>query len=100
MIPKVDGDATPLGQRPLSVLPVVYRVRMMQLEPWFWSWVPSCVFSDGVGVVLLRPGLLLRLILRRSYLVSFRMMFMFLLLMLLSLLILLIVVFWIGCLVV
>ena len=26
MIPKVDGDATPLGQRPLSVLPVVYRV--------------------------------------------------------------------------
>ena len=36
-------------------------------------------------------GLLLRSILRRSYLVSFRMMFMFLLLMLLSLLILLIV---------
>ena len=34
MIPKVDGDATPLGQRPLSVLPVVYRVwasaRMVQ----------------------------------------------------------------------
>ena len=26
MIPKVDGDATPLGQRPLTVLPVVYRV--------------------------------------------------------------------------
>ena len=26
MIPKVDGDATPLGQRPLSVLPVVYRI--------------------------------------------------------------------------
>ena len=25
MIPKTDGDATPLGQRPLSVLPVVYR---------------------------------------------------------------------------
>ena len=49
MIPKVDGDATPLGQRPLSVLPVVYRVwasaRMLQLEPWFRSWVPSCVFS-------------------------------------------------------
>ena len=34
MIPKVDGDATPLGQRPLSVLPMVYRIwasaRMVQ----------------------------------------------------------------------
>ena len=45
MIPKVDGDATPLGQRPLSVLPVVYRnwasARMVQLEAglqcWWWS---------------------------------------------------------------
>ena len=39
MIPKSGGDATPLGQRPLCVLPVVYRIwasaRMMQLEPWF-----------------------------------------------------------------
>ena len=26
MIPKVDGDATPRGQRPLSVFPVVYRI--------------------------------------------------------------------------
>ena len=27
MIPKSDGDATPLGQRPLSVcLPIVYRI--------------------------------------------------------------------------
>ena len=25
-LPKTDGDATPLGQRPLSVLPIVYRV--------------------------------------------------------------------------
>ena len=53
MIPKVDGDATPLGQRPLSVLPVVYRIwasaRMIQLEPWFRSWVPPCVFSAGGG---------------------------------------------------
>ena len=45
-IPKTDGDATPLGQRPLSVLPIVYRIwasaRMGQLEGWFrswWSWV-------------------------------------------------------------
>ena len=49
MIPKSDGDATPLGQRPLSVLPVVYRVwasaRMVQLECWFKSWVPDSVFS-------------------------------------------------------
>ena len=53
MIPKVDGDATPLGQRPLCVLPVVYRfwasARMMQLEPWFKSWVPHSVFSAGNG---------------------------------------------------
>ena len=38
MILKSDGDATPLGQRPLSVLPVVYRVwasaRMVQIEGW------------------------------------------------------------------
>ena len=26
MIPKADGDSTPLGQRHLSVLPVVYRL--------------------------------------------------------------------------
>ena len=26
MIPKADGDSTPQGQRPLSVLPVVYRL--------------------------------------------------------------------------
>ena len=51
MIPKSGVDATPLGQRPLCVLPVVYRVwasaRMMQLEPWFKSWVPSSVYSAG-----------------------------------------------------
>ena len=32
-------DAAPLGQRPLGVLPVVYRIwasaRMVQLEDWF-----------------------------------------------------------------
>ena len=53
MIPKIDGDATPLGQRPLSVLPVVYRIwaaaRMGQLEGWFKSWVPDSVFSAGGG---------------------------------------------------
>ena len=44
MIPKTDGDSTPLGQRPLCVLPVVYRIwasaRMGQLDDWFKSWVP------------------------------------------------------------
>ena len=53
MIPKVDGDATPLGQRPLCVLPVVYRIwasaRMIQLEEWFRSWVPDWVYSAGGG---------------------------------------------------
>ena len=53
MIPKTDGDATPLGQRPLSVLPVVYRLwastRMGQLGDWFQSWVPDSVFSAGGG---------------------------------------------------
>ena len=51
MILKSDGDATPLGQRPLSVLPVVHRVwasaRMVQLEGWFKSWVPDSFFSAG-----------------------------------------------------
>ena len=51
MIPKSDGDATTLGQRPLSVLPVVYRIwasaRMGQLGDWFKSWVPDSVFSAG-----------------------------------------------------
>ena len=50
---KADGDATPLGQRPLSALPLVYRVwasaRMVQLDDWFLSWVPDSVFSAGGG---------------------------------------------------
>ena len=100
MIPKVDGDATPLGQRPLGVLPVVYRIwasaRMLQLEPWFRSWVPSCVFSAGGGRSSVEAWFTTSIDIEE---VLFRVMFMFLLLMLLSLLILLIVGFWIGCLV-
>ena len=53
MIPKSGGDATLLGQRPLCVLPVVYRIWasgwMVQLEPWFKSWAPSSVYSAGGG---------------------------------------------------
>ena len=41
MMPKSGEDATPLGQRPLCVLPVVYGIwasgMVMQLEPWFKS---------------------------------------------------------------
>ena len=53
MIPKVDGDATCLVQRPLSILPVVYRIwasaRMGQQEDWFRSWVPDSVSGAGGG---------------------------------------------------
>ena len=53
MIPKTDGDATPLGQRPLCGLPVVYRIwasaRKVQLEDWLRSWVPDSVFIAGCG---------------------------------------------------
>ena len=54
MIPKAEGDGTPLGQRRLCVLPVVYRlwasVRPTHLKEWFFSWVPDSVFSAGKGV--------------------------------------------------
>ena len=53
MIPKTDGDATTLGQRPLCVLPVVYRiwasVRLRHLDSWLRSWLPLSVFSAGGG---------------------------------------------------
>ena len=77
MIPKTDGDAAPLGQRPLGVLPVVYRIwasaRKVQLEDLFRSWVPDSVFIavvwSWVGgsmhgiLLLLRKFLLVPLIL-------------------------------------
>ena len=53
MIAKTDGDATPHGQGPLSVLPFVYRLwasaRMGQLGDWFKSWVLDSVLSAGGG---------------------------------------------------
>ena len=53
MIPRNDDDATPLGQRPLGVLPVVYRIwtstRMGHSDGWFKSWFPDSVFSAGGG---------------------------------------------------
>ena len=55
MIPKADGeDSTPLGQRPLSVLPVVYRLwaslRLGHLREWVEEWLPQSVFSLGNGL--------------------------------------------------
>ena len=56
MIPKVDGDSIPLGQRPLCVLPVVYwlwaSVRLQQLQGWFRSWAPQSVVLGKVAVLL------------------------------------------------
>ena len=44
MIPKADGDSIPLGQRPLGVLPVVYRIRasfgLVHLRAWVLGWLP------------------------------------------------------------
>ena len=43
MIPKADGDSASLGQRPLSVLPVVYRLwaslRLGHLREWVEGWL-------------------------------------------------------------
>ena len=54
LIPKADGDSTPLGQRPLSVLPVVYRIwaslRLGHLRDWVEGWLPESVFSLGTGL--------------------------------------------------
>ena len=67
--PKADGDATPapLGQCPLSVLPVVYRIWasawMVQLgglvsglgfldlglRCWWWSWFGGSLVYDCTG---------------------------------------------------
>ena len=56
MIPKADGVSTPLGQLPLSVLPVVYRLwaslRLGHLREWVEGWLPKSVFSLGNGLSL------------------------------------------------
>ena len=50
-IPIADGDSTPLGQRSLSVLPVVYRLwaslRLGHLREWVEEWFLRSVFSLG-----------------------------------------------------
>ena len=54
MIPKAYGDSTPLGQRSLSVLPVVYRLwaslRLGHLREWVEGWLPKSVSSLGNGL--------------------------------------------------
>ena len=54
MIPEADVDSTPLGQRPLSVLQVVYRLwaslRLGHLREWVEEWLPKSVFSLGNGL--------------------------------------------------
>ena len=91
MIPKTDGDATPLGQRPLSVLRVVYRIwasaRMGQLDGWFRSWYLILSSVLGVGVGRWKHGMLLLLILRKFVLVPLILIFISLSLMSSSLLI-------------
>ena len=54
MISEADGDSTPMGQRPLSVLPVVYwlwaSLRHGHLREWVEGWLPKSVFSLGNGL--------------------------------------------------
>ena len=53
MLSKTDGDATSFGQRPLCVLPVVYRI-------WFSARVGQ--LEDGLGLRCLIPSSVLGLV--------------------------------------
>ena len=50
MIPKAYGDSTPLGQRPLSVLPVVYRLWASLRLGHMREWLPKSVYSLRNGL--------------------------------------------------
>ena len=51
MIPKADGDSTPLGQKHLSVLLVVWTsLRLGHLSKWVDRCLPESVFSQGHGL--------------------------------------------------
>ena len=54
MIPKAGGESTSLGQRPLSVLPVVHRLwaslTLSHLGEWVEEWLPESVFKSGNGL--------------------------------------------------
>ena len=81
MILKSDGDATPLGQRPLCVLPVVYRIWVqLGFVTWIVGFGLGILFQFFVLVVvvgLLMLGIPLLWTLRRSCLVLVSLMFMF-----------------------
>ena len=53
VIPKTDGDGTPLGQRPLSVLPIAYRISGLRQDEAAGGVVsvlgPDSVLSAGGG---------------------------------------------------
>ena len=52
VIPKAEGNATPLGQRPLIVLPIVYRLWATvreHFQSWCESWLPPSVFGASKG---------------------------------------------------
>ena len=72
MTSKTDGAATPLGQRLLSVLPIVYRIGLS-----LGCLILSSVLGEGV-VDRWRPGILLLWILRRCLLVLLTLTFIFL----------------------
>ena len=89
MIPKTDGDATPLGQRPLGVLPFLFTGFGPLLECVSWTVGSSlgCLILSSVLEVVVgrwRHGILLLLILKRFLLVLLIPTFTFLLLMLLN----------------
>ena len=90
MIPKAEGDSTPLGQRPLCVFLVVYRlwasVRLAHLQEWFYSWVPDSVFSAGKGVSSVDAWYTTSIDMKRFLATLARMISIFLLLMLSNLL--------------
>ena len=56
LIPKADGDSTPLGQGPLSVLPVVYRL-WASLRLGHLRELPESVYSLVTVSLLLKLGL-------------------------------------------
>ena len=69
MIPMTDGDSTPSGQRPLCVLPVIYRLwASVRLSIFSIGFTPRCLTLFPVLVksfLALMPGTLLPWILRK-----------------------------------
>ena len=108
LIPKADGDST-LGQRPLSVLPVLYRLwaslRLGHLQEWVEGGYLSRLLVLVMVSLLWKPGSLQHWTLRRFFLGLVVISCMSWLLMSLSPVILLIGPFWIvhwdawGCLI-